>query len=109
MEKIVVDLQSLPATLSAASKYVPVRRVRRAKDLSTLQIYPSPAQKAELDRITQWESAHFTFESFEDKYFVKSRVMPVVRKRTEQVYERVLLVDVIFELSDDVIIRKQKF
>ena len=75
MGKIVVDLQLSPTASQVASIYVPLSRVKRAKDLAilrpfnmkVLQIRPSSAQNAELacldefDRKTQRDCAHSAF------------------------------------------------
>ena len=75
MGKIVVDVQLPPTASQVASIYVPLGRVKRAKDLAilrpfdmkVLQIRPSPAQNAELtrldelDRKTQKECVHLSF------------------------------------------------
>jgi hypothetical protein len=75
MNKIVVDLQVPVGTLQVAPIYVPLSRVKRAEnvvilrpfDMKVLQVRPSPAQDAELqrldelDRKTKRECASFTF------------------------------------------------
>jgi hypothetical protein len=75
MNKIVVDLQVPHGTMQVASIYVPLSRVKRAKDVAilrpfhmkVLQIRPSLAQDTELKRLdelnkkTQHECASFFF------------------------------------------------
>jgi hypothetical protein len=61
MGKIVVDLQLPPTASQVASIYVPLSRVKKAKDLAilrtfdmkVLQIRPSPDQNAELARLDE--------------------------------------------------------
>jgi hypothetical protein len=75
MNKIVVDLQVPPGALQVASIYVPLSRVKRAEDIAilrpfdmkVLQVRPTSAQDAELQRLdelnkkTKRECASFTF------------------------------------------------
>ncbi len=75
MIKIVVDLQVRVGTFQVASIYVPLSRLKRAEDVAilrpfdmkVLQVRPSPAQTAELERLgelnrkTQRECACFAF------------------------------------------------
>jgi hypothetical protein len=74
MKKIIVNLQVPLGTLQVASIYVPLSRVKRAEDVAILrpfdmkvmQIQPSLAQNAELNRLdelnrkTQQDCALFT-------------------------------------------------
>jgi len=61
MSKVVVDLRLPPGKEEVASRYVPLGRVKSRKDIailqdfpfSALQVKPSKAQRAELDRLNR--------------------------------------------------------